>query len=353
MSKHKFKKLFKWEFWHFGWFYIPIYFYWFYLSLRARSLAFFTLANPGIRFGGFVDYSKIKLLEQFPKQYIPNTIFFPEITDSSQVLNQMLVQRVQFPVILKPDVGERGWKVEKINNEQEIVDYIKQYNRNIILQEYIAFPLELGILYYRFPGQYGGKISSIVQKEFLSVVGDGKSTLNELFENSERTLYHLKMLKSQYQDQLQKVLPLNEKKVLVEIGNHSRGTTFLNANHLMDERLEKIFDEITKDIKGFYFGRFDLRTPSYEELLKGNFRVLELNGVNSEPAHIYDPHYKLTQAYRDLFKHWKTIYEISQSNHRRGHEFPSTLDLIKQVYRHLKSKQKQKQEQETQQIAFN
>jgi len=76
--------------------------------------------------------------------------------------------------------------------------------------------------------------------------------------------------------------------VLEPIGNHCRGTTFLNANDIIDEKLTKVFDSISNRIPGFYFGRYDLRCSSIEDLKKGkNVRIIELNGAGSEPDNIY------------------------------------------------------------------
>jgi hypothetical protein len=60
---------------------------------------------------------------------------------------------------------------------------------------------------------------------------------------------------------------------------------------------------------------------------------MELNGANSEPAHIYDPNMPLMQAYKDLITHWKTIYKISVLNNKQGIKympfFRSLTDIIR------------------------
>ena len=49
-----------------------------------------------------------------------------------------------------------------------------------------------------------------------------------------------------------------------------------------------------------------------------DFKILEFNGIASEPAHIYDPEYPILQAYKDLYKHWKIIYEIGKVQRAKG-----------------------------------
>jgi len=87
-------------------FYIPIYFYWLYLGTRARSLAFFTAANPLMEAGSFIDYSKAAVLHQLLEKYLPVTGYLPQskLTVSS-VLRWMNEKRLAFPIIIKPDEG--------------------------------------------------------------------------------------------------------------------------------------------------------------------------------------------------------------------------------------------------------
>ncbi|MDO1448529.1 hypothetical protein Q0590_19790 [Rhodocytophaga aerolata] len=323
-------KLTKWEFWPFWLFYTPIYFYWIWLSIRARSFVFFSAANPRMELGGFGGYSKYNVIKQFSSELIPKTVLINSaVSDPEELLKQIKSQGLSFPLIIKPDVGERGWKVEKINHSQAFMEYLSQNRQKLLIQEYIDYPLEFGIMYHRMPGQARGYITSIVQKEFLSVTGDGKSTLQELFNRFTRTKYHLPMLLKLYKGELTKVLKPGEVLELVSIGNHARGTTFLNANHLITPGLVQVFDNISRTIDGFYFGRYDIRVPGLEDLYAGrNIKILELNGANSEPAHIYDPQMRISHAYKHLFRHWHILFNISMQNHKKGHSFTPLLKAM-------------------------
>ncbi|MEM9981256.1 MAG: D-alanine--D-alanine ligase, partial [Bacteroidota bacterium] len=256
------------------------------------------------------------------------------------VERQLAVKGIDFPLIVKPDVGERGFGVEKIATTTALQAHLQQYQHlALIIQEYIDFPLELGVMYYRLPNEVSGQISSVVEKEFLQVTGDGTSTLAQLFRQNKRTNYHFDMLATQYASELQNVLPAGEQKDLVSIGNHSRGTTFLNANHLITPQLIDVFDEISRSVTGYYFGRYDLRVPHLEDLYAGrNIKVLELNGANSEPAHIYDPQMPLWQAYKDLFKHWKALYQVSIQNHRKGVAYAPLGETVRKIRRYFKER---------------
>ena len=126
------------------------------------------------------------------------------------------------------------------------------------------------------------------------------------------------MLLNLYAGQLKVVLPKGEKKILVSIGNHSRGTTFLNGNALITPNLSLVFDEIADKFEGFYIGRFDLKADSMEEVVNGNFKIMELNGVGAEPGHIYAPDNPLFDSYASLIKHWNRIFKIAKMNFDNG-----------------------------------
>jgi len=331
-------KWLKWEFWPFQFFYIPVYFKLLIDGIRSGTLSYFTLANPGMKMGGFSGYSKHDILRQLHQKYLPQSFLFDHKPTKREVLQVMNEKSISFPIILKPDEGERGWKVEKITNEEGIDDYLRDASDKLILQEYISYPEEYGVMYFRFPNERSGAISSVMKREFLSVTGDGKSSLLELMMQHERCQYYLPRMKRKFEDELNVILRAGERKILEEIGNHNRGTTFLDARELINDQLVKTFDEASSTLYEWYFGRFDVRTPSYNEMIKGNFKVVEVNGVNSEPTHIYDPNMSLFKAYRDLFSHWNTIYKISKANRKRGFKPDKTGDVLQIIRAHQQEK---------------
>ena len=217
-------------------------------------------------------------------------------------------------------MGERGTSVAKIHSETELRECItKLATADYLIQEFITYSIELGVLFSRLPNETVGKVSSLTLKEFLSVMGDGKSTIEELVLQNTRARFQLESLQKRLGKGMQEVLPLGENRLLEPIGNHCRGTKFVNANHLINNQLHDVFTEVAKGFDGFFYGRFDMKVSSIEDLYEGkNIRVMELNGVSSDPGHIYDPRYYLWQAYRDLMWHWKRAANISIVNQRNG-----------------------------------
>ena len=314
-----------WEYWPWYIVYFPVILYWLWLSFRARSFFFFSAANPGMLCGGLFGESKKKILDLLPKKHVPTTLLFNPKIAMSDLVGELKRNNLHFPVIAKPDIGERGVLVEKITDETALQIYVDAAQYKFQIQEYVKGPYELGIFYYRYPQSKSGVISSVVIKEMLTVIGDGVSSLQQLIQKNDRAKLQLKSLSSRMD--MTEVLPLNSKKELVSIGNHCRGTTFLNGQSYINEKLVRVFDEIHQQMSGnFFYGRFDLRCSSLEDLYNGNFKVVELNGAAAEPAHIYHPGFSMIRAYEILFHHWKTLFTISVENHRLGIPYiPSSL----------------------------
>lgn len=279
--------------------------------------------------------SKYEVLQLVPESVKPKTILIKLPATVTHVTEVMREASLTLPVIFKPDLGERGWMVKRINNEQDIERYLNEIKIDFIIQELVDLPLEFGVYYVRFPSKKNGFINSITGKEFLSVTGDGKKTLQELILEKDRAKIQWKTLSMTYRNRLSEIIPQGKKMELVSIGNHCLGTTFLNCNHLINDKLNASFDAISKQIDGFYFGRYDLRCASLQDLENGDVKIVELNGCGAEPAHIYHPGSSLIKAMGVLITHWQNLYRVSKENHERGVSYLS-LKEGKQIYRRVK-----------------
>ncbi len=318
-KKHNplFTRLFHWEYWSFGVIYTPIYFYWFFLCLRARSLFFFSAANPSIENGGFLMEHKSDIYNLIPKQYYPKTLFIPTGFSVADIISRIDKEGFVFPVIVKPDIGGKGRGVKKIVTKEQAAQYIFQSNFPMLVQDFINFEMEAGIFYYRYPWQQKGNISGIVAKEFLTITGNGIATVEELLLQKPRYALQLPALQKLKEINFQEVVEKDEKRILVPFGNHARGAKFIDAADKINIRLTESIDAICKQIPGFYYGRLDIKFTNWEDLNEGkNISIIELNGAGSEPTHMYDPSHSLFFAWREIIRHWKILWRISTWNHK-------------------------------------
>jgi hypothetical protein len=332
-------KMIRFEFWPYYILYIPVFFYYLWLSLKARSLTFFTAANPGIFLGGLTGESKSTILKKIDPQYLPHNLYFNANDAHADVLMMLQRSMIAYPFIIKPDMGERGNGVEKIYTEKALLEYLGRNAQDFMIQEFVPYELELGVLHYHTPDGKESGITSIVVKEFLTVTGDGFTPLKQLIEQSERAQLRQEYLLTKFSDRWDLVLAKGDQLLLEPIGNHCRGTTFLNGNMLITPRLVEVFDSISRGVEGFYIGRYDLKVCSLDDLYSGrNIRIVELNGIASEPAHIYDPHTSLREAYRALFNHYRLIYTIAIQQKQKGVKFASFSELWNQLRIHFSQK---------------
>lgn len=298
-------------------FYVPNLPYAFYLAVKAKHSAFFSAANPCIKSSGNGTESKYKTLQLIPKKFRPKSVLHRSSSSIENTINQLNNKGIIFPLIAKPDVGFRGLLVQKINSEYELEIYLKKYPINIIIQEFITLKNECGIFYSRNPNEDKGVISSITLKKFLSVTGDGKSTIHQLLLNDKRAKLYLDLLEEIHQDKLNSIPKKNKEIQLSVIGNHSKGTQFINGNHLISKKLEATFDCLSHDISGWFYGRIDLKYNDFSELENGtSFKILEINGIIAEPTHIYDAKKSnYFKALKSIRTHWKSLYDIAKTNH--------------------------------------
>jgi hypothetical protein len=225
---------------------------------------------------------------------------------------------LSFPVVLKPNAGQRGSGVVIARSDAELAAYLDRCLVDSIVQEYVA-GTEFGVFYCRKPSEARGRIISMTEKRLPFVVGDGVRSLERLILDDERAVGMARFHLHRQHDRLNLIPKAGEAVSLGDLGTHCRGALFLDGRAVLTPELECAFDELSKGFDGFYFGRYDVRVRSLAEFQRGRgFTVIELNGVTSEATHIYDPGIGLCEAYRALFEQWRLAFEIGAENVRRG-----------------------------------
>ncbi|HEX9894037.1 MAG TPA: alpha/beta fold hydrolase [Gemmatimonadales bacterium] len=331
------RRLTRWEFWPLWAFYPPVVLYIAWLCLKHRSPTLFTCANPAMPGGGLVGESKHAILEDLgPGPEIARSILLPATDPLDDRLRQLerfvAAEKLTWPLVLKPDVGERGLGVDFARDPSEARGYLLDASYDVIVQERLDGP-EFGVFYFRVPGEAAGRIFAITEKHLPDVVGDGHRTLEQLILSDDRAVCSARFFLRQHADRLDWVPFLGEKVALTRLGTHSRGALFLDGAGLITPALEAAVDRLSRRNGGFWFGRYDLRTASAESLMAGGpFKVLELNGVSSEATSIYDPSHSLLQAYRTLFAQWKLAFEIGRRNRATG-ATPTPLPALLALFR--------------------
>ncbi len=322
--KLKWHKLTHWEYWPMQAIYYPIFPIWAYFAIKAKSFFFFNAANPSIKNGGMAMESKKEIYDIIPEQYIPKTVFVKKNSTLLELLAHIDVGGLQFPLIVKPDVGMKAFGVQKVQDVAALSAYAEKCPQNFLIQELITYPKEIGLFYVRYPNSEIGAITGIVAKEFLTITGNGKETVAQLIAHDPRSALQRKSLKKLYGALWDDIPSMGKSMELVPFGSHTRGAKFLDISHEINDEMSKTINDICTQIHGFYFGRLDIRYASLQDLAEGkNFSIIEINGAGSEPTHIYDPKHSLLFAWKEIYRHWKMLYIISKYNKQKGHPYLS------------------------------
>jgi len=280
------------------------------------------------------------MYDQLPPHRVPLTIYIMHDLTFDEVKQKLSIAGFSYPFIVKPDVGMKGILFRKIDTEEQLRKYHERIPVEYIVQDLIELAVEVSVFYYRHPSSSTGTVSGFIEKELLHVIGNGIHTLRELIENHPRASLRMLEMEHRHAHRFDRVIEKDHIFYLSYAGNHNRGAQFTNLHKEIDEPLRQVFDELSLYSKHFYYGRYDIKTTSLEDLKAGrNFLILEYNGCGAEPNHIYDCNMKLADAYREILKHWKALYEISKYNHQNGFpywNFRKGYRFLKQSQQHFK-----------------
>ncbi len=310
---HSWRKWTRFEFWPPWLFYLPIVPIYIYRSIAGRSFLLPFYANPQILNAGLMGESKWDFLKHLdPKE--PSTIRTIYLSTAESIfvrLQKISEHNFKLPFIVKPDVGQRGYGVRIIRTGKELEEYISfTQSMSLVVQDLSIYPHEAGIFYVRKPSQKMGHILSITDKKFPYVVGDGQSSLGDLILKDQRAQIIAPVYFARFKN-LDEVIPIGQKIVLSECGNHCQGAIFENGKDLLTDALLAKIDQIAKTVPDFYFGRLDIRYLNAEALKQGqDFAIIEINGAGSEATHIWDKNTSIVEAYKVLWLQWKWLFQI-------------------------------------------
>ena len=320
------------EFWPMWAFYPPILLYAGWLMLRHRGVLLPTAANPSFPGGGFFGESKARILalamEHVPQWVAPFVAVDRPLSAHLSVTQERDAALLSLgraglalPVVAKPDLGCRGAGVKLVRTPEDLQSYLAAYPRGarLLLQQLVPHEGEAGIFYVRRPGQDRGRVVSITLKYFPYVYGDGRRSLRQLILDDPRAgrLSHLYLRR--HGARLDEVLAPGESLRLAFAGSHSRGAIFRNGNYLVTPEMEARFDELSRRLPEFHFGRFDIRFRNFADVQAGHgFTIVEINGAGAESTHIWDRRTGLLQAWRDLMDQYRSLFEIGAANRARG-----------------------------------
>ncbi|MBX3317870.1 MAG: alpha/beta fold hydrolase [Phycisphaeraceae bacterium] len=324
------------EFWPAWAFYMPLMPYLMWLGARRGGLLSATCVNPGIgKGGGLIGESKSEILSSMSDDAALEHVLIPDGFPAQERARRAIAcvegdaTLGGWPVILKPDSGQRGFSVRLARSQADVVRYFDLVHGPVIVQRYHAGPHECGVLWVRGlaarsdPSLVGG-IYAVTRKDFAMIEGDGRRTLERLILDHPRYRCQSGVFLARFVDAKSWIPDLGQIVKLGEAGNHCQGTLFRDGADLITPEFERRIDRIAASFigqngHGFDFGRFDIRYTSDDALRRAEeFGIVELNGITSEATNLYDPSRGPLWAYGVLFGQWRELYRIGEERRRSG-----------------------------------
>lgn len=335
-----FYKLTHWETWHYHAKYIPLLPAWLWYCIKSRSLWFFTSSNPTLTFGGMEGETKQEMYTQLPPGTYPNTIYIKPHEPFAELEKKITEADIKYPFAVKPNVGMMGFMFRKIESADALKLYHEKIPVDYLIQDLIDYPIEVSVFYYRLPNEKKGTVSGFLKKESPYVTGDGTSTLWELIQNYPGVRFKLDEMKAKHKKSLDYVLKQGEIYKLSDASNRSQGGKLVGLAHEIDDKLLQFFDKISHYSGQFFYGRYDIKCTSVEDLKQEkNYSILEYNGSGSGTQHVYGNGNSLFEACGIILTHWKMLYKISRYNNNKGikyWEFWSGLKFLREAKKNLK-----------------
>jgi hypothetical protein len=312
-----------------------------------------TAANPSIFSGGLIGESKSAILDLVPDSHRPWIAPWVVLEGVPAASLEERVGRARraleragldYPVVAKPDVGQRGAGIRPLGGDTELARYLAEFpsGQSLILQA-LAYGSacterggdegvrEAGVFYWRRPGSERGTVFSITLKQIPVLRGDGRRSVRELIRDDPRARRFATVYLERHAP-VERVLAAGEELALVFAGNHCQGAIFRDGTHLVTPELVDRIDEIARAMPEFWFGRFDIRFARLDTFLRGEeFRIIEINGAGAEATHIWDASTGLSEAYATLFEQFSVLFAIGAANRRRGFRPMGVLRFLKEL----------------------
>lgn len=348
------------EFWPMWLFYAPLVPWLAWLSLRYRGMLVFTCANPGFpEGGGVIGEQKSHILEGFAA-YRGDVLPAASIAPGEPAARTAALERAMadpscgvsgYPVVLKPEEGQRGFAVRIIEHREEALAYFEEMPAPAVAQVYHPGPAEFSVMWARGPASPGpmdeapGFVFSVTRKTFPVICGDGKSTIEELVWNHKRYRMQAKRYLKRLAHRRDEVLDEGRTLQIAKAGNHCQGTMFTDGADLITPELSAWMEGLAQAYREpgtgrrFDFGRIDVRCASEEAFRRAEgLGVVEINGTSSESTNLYDPAKRVWWMYGVLFRQWRVLYAIGARRRAEGATPMTMRELFRSIGRHRRER---------------
>jgi len=304
------------------------------LAKRWSLMPDVRLVNPGIIYGWLTEYNKDKVYNLLPEKYSLQQINIDstELPTYDAYISPM--REIWYPCMLKANEWERWVGIFFISDEQKAKEHYKKYTQGLLqrvdssIQAFATYKHEYCMQFYQFKDQAGiHRMVSwwITWRDIPFVVGDGKSTVHELIQQSWLTKFNKNKIIKQLEvikPNFLKSIPQKDNEVkIIYTANIDFGTVFRQTtlDSEQQQRCEAILRDILKDMPPdiISVGRFDIKADSVEDILAGRLEIIELNAAGGIPTHVYSEKLSVEEKYNELDKHFSIMMNIADARRSR------------------------------------
>ena len=174
--------------------------------------------------------NKLAIMNLIPFRFKPQLQF-----SLSEINEKYSHKQFQYPIIIKPIIcSGNGLNIQIIKSDKELKMYLLncKNKNNFMVQNYLQnYDVEIGVLWEKQPWEKEGKVIEIVEKT-----------------------------------QQKEIRPFDY-------------NNYKNHNSLINEKINLIFNQISKNIKNMNVCRYDIRLKNIIDLQNENFKIVEVNGT--------------------------------------------------------------------------
>ncbi len=305
---------------------VPMVVQWIWLGARYRSVTLPSSANPRITAGGLVGEGKLeyfRIMGPLARAATATYVGVPigAATTVDDLLDAMAGAGIEFPIVVKPDLGWCGYGVNRIADESALATYLSSFpaGQTLILQRYLQEEGEAGLFYVRHPDNEAGSLLGVLLRHYPRVIGNGRDTIGSLIARDIRLSRLTGSRSHRYGDIPDRVPSPGETVRLSTVASTRVGALYEDASHAATLALTARVDAIARDMQDFHVGRFDVRYATMDALRNGEFTIMEVNGAGAEAVHAWDPKYSIAEVYRIVFAKQRLLFRIADAQRRAGH----------------------------------
>ena len=231
---------------------LPVVLIWLYFAVRARHLFFFTTVNPVIETGGVFGESKINILRRLPKQLLPKTLFLKAGVPVLTVQRRLREQQLEFPLIAKPDVGERGTLVAKLENTAALEAYVRRANFDFLIEHGMRNRVLLAFLV-----RPQHRLASLLIQQYSAAVTLPKVVGRQLTAIDERERQTIHQRRTQFLHQVEPQRgpagPVGVEKAHLRIEPHAFGRRLVELRRVPRREQRRHLDEADPGRRADFF----------------------------------------------------------------------------------------------------